>query len=71
LAVNGSKIDVSTVTVSSDEEFYANFKLIEDIRTTVHPEWFKFTPYTYSEGAYITGSTYSISGYVVEPTVAL
>ena len=71
LAVNGSKIDVSTVTVSSDEEFYANFKLIEDIRTTVHPEWFKFTPYTYSEGAYITGSTYSISGYVVEPAVAL
>jgi hypothetical protein len=59
------------VPVSNNEEFYACFELIEDIRTVTHPEWFKFTPYTYTESTYVTGSNYTVSGYVAEPVVAL
>jgi hypothetical protein len=72
LGIGGSKIDVSTITVTSDEEFYANFKLIEDIRTVVHPDWFKFTMHTYDESQYLPNlSTYSVNRYIAEPVVAL
>lgn len=40
LAVGGQIVDLSTITVSNDEEFYANYKDVK-ITEAIHPEWFE------------------------------
>ena len=74
LAVNGSLIDVTSITVSGDEEFYASFKLIEDIRTVVHDEYFIFSDelITVNLTGYGNGDDYSVTGYgIIGPKVSL
>ncbi|MGN1342629.1 MAG: hypothetical protein ACI4VL_05335 [Bacilli bacterium] len=68
LSVNGSLINVENITVSSDEEFYAIFKLVDDVRDIVHDDWFVYSDLTtFSENSYpsLENSSYSISGYYI------
>lgn len=72
LSTNGNLIDVSSITVSGDEEFYASFKLIDDIRTIVHPEYFNFSEELVSLDFSPYGEDYSITGYAIYgPKVSL
>jgi hypothetical protein len=68
---NGSVVDLSKITVTSDEEFYAIFKLVDDIRTIIHPEWFNYSLTEYSDSNYMDNENYHISGYSIEPKVSL
>ena len=68
LSINGSLIDVTNITVSSDEEFYAIFKLVDDVRNIVHDDWFVYSDLAkFTENSYpgFENSSYSISGYYI------
>jgi hypothetical protein len=74
LAVNGGIIDVTSITVSGNEEFYAIFKLVEDIRTIVHEEYFTFSDdlITVNLSGFGNSDDYTITGYgIVGPKVSL
>ena len=73
LAPDGALFDVVSMTVSSDEEYYAIFKLVEDVRKVVHPEWFTIVNnnFTYDEHAVLPGSDYYTSGLSICPAVKL
>lgn len=71
-SVGGELIDVSTILVTSDEDFYAVFEKVDDVRTIIHPEYFEPTDvWTYSESGFNIGSSYSTTGVSLTPKVTL
>jgi hypothetical protein len=56
MSVGGDLINLSTILVTEDEEFYAIFEKIDDVRKIVHEDWFE------QDGKEVT-ITESYSGY--------
>lgn len=70
--VGGDLVDVSTIKVTSDEDFYAIFEKVDDVRTIVHPEYFTATDvWTYDEQGLNIGSAYTATGVSITPIVIL
>lgn len=65
----------SDYEVSNNQEFYAIFEKISDISAIVHPEWFDYIPYTYTQdNAYISypdvvpePKIHNVEGYAIIP----
>jgi hypothetical protein len=69
-SVGGEIIDVTKIEVSSNEDFFANFEEVEDVRTIVHTDWFTCTDeWTYEEGS--LNSDYTQTGVTITPALKL
>ena len=67
-SIGGELVDLSTITVTSDEEFYAIFEKVDDVRKIVHYDWFEATPYDYDEAQWeFMKSNYKTSGLMIYP----
>jgi hypothetical protein len=71
-SVGGELVDVSKIKVSSNEDFYAIFERVEDVRKIVHPEYFTIIGENdYEERNYIASSDYTASGVTLGPAMTL
>ena len=67
-SIGGELVDLSTITVTSDEEFYAIFEKVDDVRKIVHYDWFEATPYDYDEAQWeFMKSNYKTCGLMIYP----
>ena len=65
--------DITSLKVTSNRQFYAQFDLVEDIRQVVHPEWFEGTLLPYAEGneALFEDKLSGIKGITLSPVASM
>lgn len=67
-SMGGELVDLSTITVTSDEEFYAIFEKIDNVKKVVHYDWFEAVDYEYNESQFdFMKSTYTANGVMLQP----
>ena len=72
LSKTGKIIEPSNYTITSDENLFAIFKLVEDVTKIVHYEWFNFQlNEVYEANTGVRGHTQVIKGYLCQPKVSL
>lgn len=72
LSKTGKIINPSTYIITSDEVFYAIFKLVEDCTKVIHYDWFNFDLSSVQEAnTGVPGHTAVIEGYVCSPKVSM
>ena len=74
LIQGASNLVPSAYTLTNNQNFYAVFEFVDDIRKVVHPEWFQFGDETYRQDLnydYVINPLPEIKGYNISPKVKL
>ncbi len=74
LVQGASNLVPEAYTLTNDQNFYAVFEFVNDIREIVHPEWFEYTKEQYTQDlnySYVPEPLPAITGYCITPKLSL